>query len=433
MENPSKTLIMIDNSLSIKNVDREKIADFIEEYAYDKPMDELVAISTFSENISFLTDFVADKNEIKNAMEILEYSNQETYLTDVLYEVLANSAMGDEDCYKKIIVISDGVDNKAIGYTKEELYDLIKKKNIPIYTIGCVNKNNNEQLENMFALSRYTNGLNWILDDVEKITEIASEILEDSHVVHAIISPDAELMDGSSKNVIINIGSASLECDLKMPSKAMEKGLEQPSEPESIITESSELDIPVVESGKTNTLGTSVTVIILIGGILALLLISLIIAIVIRGRKKKEESEKFVSLGEKIDLIVPQNNCEKTEFVGVNHSENGETQMLWNEQARVFNLSLTDVNSPGRTFQVPIRGEVIIGRNSQQANLVVDYDKSVSGKHCEILERQGKFYIKDLKSSNGTYLNGARILTEMEIHSGCMVRLGRITFKVEIK
>ena len=59
-----------------------------------------------------------------------------------------------------------GVDNKSIGYTKEELYAALEKMPYPIYTVGCTYKENNEQLKNMFALSRMTGGASWLLDDV---------------------------------------------------------------------------------------------------------------------------------------------------------------------------------------------------------------------------------------------------------------------------
>ena len=64
--------------------------------------------------------------------------------------------------------------------------------------------------------------------------------------------------------------------------------------------------------------------------------------------------------------------------------------------------------------------------------MVLDYDKSVSGRHCEIFIKNGKFYIRDLNSSNGTFVNGSRVLTDAEVYSGCILTLGRLTLKLEI-
>lgn len=72
-------------------------------------------------------------------------------------------------------------------------------------------------------------------------------------------------------------------------------------------------------------------------------------------------------------------------------------------------------------------------REAGDASLVIDYEKSLSGRHCQVSERNGKFYVKDLQSSNGTLLNGVRILAEMELCSGSILTLGRLEMKVEIK
>ena len=109
------------------------------------------------------------------------------------------------------------------------------------------------------------------------------------------------------------------------------------------------------------------------------------------------------------------------------------TQMIWNGCQRQHNLILTDLNNTGKTFQMPITGDIIIGRKSAEANLIIDYDKSVSGKHCVICEKQGKFYVRDLQSSNGTKVNDAFVLSEVEIYSGCILTIGRLAMKVEIR
>lgn len=425
METDVKTLIMLDNSLSIPKNDREKIKEVLKEYAYQKPVDEKVCIVTFSEESTILTDFVSDKNDISDALDKLEYKDQNTYLTDVLYEILNTNQMGTEDCYRKIIIISDGVDNKAIGYTREELNDLLKTKNIPIYTLGCVNKKNEEQLENMFALSRYTGGKSWILEDVQETNNIANSILEDSQAVHVVITPEADLLDGNVRNVIIHIGESQIECSIKMPTQAIEK--EEPVET-SNNQEEKKSEIAAVQPNKTRISG-SIIVLIIMGGALLIAGGVTIVVIVMRLRKKSDE---FTALQNPV-LILNDDDSEETEIVGIQNANSDSTQMLWNGEMKTHQLVLIDENNPGRTLQTPIRGAIIVGRKPGESNLIIDYDKSISGKHCQITEKDGKFYLKDLQSSNGTFMNETRLLSEVEIHSGCKIRLGRVVLRVEIK
>ncbi|MCX4321130.1 MAG: VWA domain-containing protein, partial [Lachnospiraceae bacterium] len=208
MENAPKTLIMVDNSLSITDSNRRKIADFLTAFVGKKEEREQIAIAVFDEKIRWLTEFTQAGQELEAAAGSITYQDQETYLTDVLYEVIKKGQLGAEDCYKKIIVISDGVDNKAIGYTKEELYGQIEEKAYPIYTLGCVYKNNEEQLKNMFALSRMTGGKDFLLDEADSMEAVADEIREDSRAVRFCIIPDAEEMDGSINQVLLTVSCA---------------------------------------------------------------------------------------------------------------------------------------------------------------------------------------------------------------------------------
>lgn len=150
-------------------------------------------------------DHTTDHKALRDAVKELSYQDQETYLTDVLYDVIDKELMGTQDCYRRIVIISDGVDNKAIGYTKEELYDLIKEKGYPIYTLGCVYKENNEQLENMFALSRLTGGLDYVLDNEEDMDAVVDAITRDGRAVCFHIRPDAAEMDGGIKNILLTL------------------------------------------------------------------------------------------------------------------------------------------------------------------------------------------------------------------------------------
>ena len=122
-----RTLVMLDNSLSIKQEDRDKIADFLQNLISDRDAGEEMAVTVFGEDITWLAEYTGDYGTLKQAADGIEYQDQETYLTDVLYELLTTEYLADEeDVYRRIIVVSDGVDNKSLGYTKEELYSLLK-------------------------------------------------------------------------------------------------------------------------------------------------------------------------------------------------------------------------------------------------------------------------------------------------------------------
>lgn len=57
-------------------------------------------------------------------------------------------------------------------------------------------------------------------------------------------------------------------------------------------------------------------------------------------------------------------------------------------------------------------------------------DPSVSSHHCEVLLRGGEVIVRDLNSTNGTYINGERI-TEAPLKPGQILRLGQVELRLE--
>ena len=47
--------------------------------------------------------------------------------------------------------------------------------------------------------------------------------------------------------------------------------------------------------------------------------------------------------------------------------------------------------------------------------------------------REEKFYVRDLHSSNGTFVNGTRVEEIMEFTSGSEIRLGNLSMVAEIE
>ena len=65
---------------------------------------------------------------------------------------------------------------------------------------------------------------------------------------------------------------------------------------------------------------------------------------------------------------------------------------------------------------------------------VVSHNPAISKKHAEVLVRDGKYYVRDVGSKNGTYVNG-RMLSknkEIEISNGDLLKLANEDFLVQI-
>ena len=66
-----------------------------------------------------------------------------------------------------------------------------------------------------------------------------------------------------------------------------------------------------------------------------------------------------------------------------------------------------------------------------EGNLFQIIEPSVSGRHCEILLRGNEVVVRDLKSTNGTFIQGERI-TEAILKPGQVLRLGRVDLRLQV-
>jgi pSer/pThr/pTyr-binding forkhead associated (FHA) protein len=58
-------------------------------------------------------------------------------------------------------------------------------------------------------------------------------------------------------------------------------------------------------------------------------------------------------------------------------------------------------------------------------------DTYISQFHARIYPRDGTWYVEDLGSTNGTYLNQRKLTGPSEVHAGDVVRLGKTTLEMK--
>src|SRR5205085_2803741 len=74
-------------------------------------------------------------------------------------------------------------------------------------------------------------------------------------------------------------------------------------------------------------------------------------------------------------------------------------------------------------FRQPLEGGTVsIGRASDCT--IPIKDRYLSRRHAEIIAQEGAWYVKDLGSANGTYLNGTRVENHSALRTGDRIRLG---------
>lgn len=70
--------------------------------------------------------------------------------------------------------------------------------------------------------------------------------------------------------------------------------------------------------------------------------------------------------------------------------------------------------------------ELSLGRHRD--NDIVLKDQFISKKHLKIIESEGEYFLEDLNSSNGTYLNREKISDIVRLKNRDIIRVGQIEF-----
>jgi predicted component of type VI protein secretion system len=96
-----------------------------------------------------------------------------------------------------------------------------------------------------------------------------------------------------------------------------------------------------------------------------------------------------------------------------------------------MNLSLVVIQGKAEGREIPVRlAQFLIGRDPECQ--LRPASPLVSKRHCAILIRDEKVYIRDFESTNGTLVNQQPIKGETELKDGDALKIGPLNFKVRI-
>jgi len=143
--------------------------------------------------------------------------------------------------------------------------------------------------------------------------------------------------------------------------------------------------------------------------------------------RKLHVGPAIVELIERIDTLRPESSAafghtEKTIAVG-----GGAMQSLLVNVARfkAAQPKLVVAAEHDRRVVPIVEMDVIVGRDAKQAQVVVAH-QSISGKHAKIRFENGRFLVEDLKSVNGTFVDGNPVAVATPLHGEQAVTFGTV-------
>lgn len=171
-------------------------------------------------------------------------------------------------------------------------------------------------------------------------------------------------------------------------------------------------------------------------GIAVVAAAAVVLTVILVIRKKKVREEPFEELdvtGGRTPSPVPSGQqvhpvCQP----GLDEEEYTRRLFDFPElNLKSYVMEMTDLAVPGQVWRVNVTDRITIGKRADCTVCIPN--RTVSGLHCEILLRDGMFYLRDAGSLNGTYVNGGTAkVTEMELASGTVIEMGSARLQVKI-
>ncbi len=100
-------------------------------------------------------------------------------------------------------------------------------------------------------------------------------------------------------------------------------------------------------------------------------------------------------------------------------------------QKKIPVLTIIMDGDPQAEKQIFSQNEIIIGRE-ESCDIFLN-DQAISSKHARLIHRNMHWWIEDLNSTNGSFLNDERVESPAILINGDEIRIGRSILVVEIE
>lgn len=436
-----KTLIIIDNTSELTTLNREIIKETIKCFIRDNDREDKVAIAVTGEKAEYLTDYEDSLNTQLKAVDNIEFKDVNASGADVIMEVILSWKESDV-AYRDILYVSCTDVSLGSDYSKEELFFEISDRQYPIYSLACAQNENTAFIKGIGSLSRISGGTSVSTEDAKSDAEVEKQLSEMLHKAinekrkyeqeelekekeeetnEAEEDEDEEIYEAAKED------EETYEVDEEVYS---EEANEQPDEETAVIYDMSE------ELNNTGEVNMIILPVIVIAFVMIVFAVSIYLS---RKKKERDEENSFNEIKGKIKSEKKREPFEsvfETETVVLSQNDNDDdsdtgTRLLFQTKEGI-DITLEDRADPTKYFRACVRDAICIGRSDKLCDIPITYDDSVSSRHCEIYQRDSVLYCRDLGSSNGTMINQQKVYQEVKIESGDILRIGRLSFFVQV-
>lgn len=428
------TTILFDNSLSITEANRENMRSVAKGLIQNHQPEEVFSLYTIDKELRELSIDSDSYEELVDMINGIQYVNQETYLKNVLYDAFTN-ANERESFYQRFVILSDGTDDNAVGYTYNDITRILDDKHYSVCAVGSRYENKLADLEEMFSIARAAGSSYFLVDKDSDVNEIVNDINQSIPQYVAIIQIPDSAKNGSSQKIKISVNTAEDEYTFTATAEMPFQEIVEPSEnKDETITDETETENYIMETEAAEPEVKNHMPIGIIIGVIVVIAVLVGIAVVIGMNKKKKDKKKNIIDVASHDSSDDDDDDDSTVLMRTDDDDDDDTVLMTDDDDSTCIVKTVVLQADNKVdrFEFKCATDVTIGRKSS-CDVQILGDKSVSGVHCIVsCDSQGNPVVRDNNSSNGTYLNDEKLTCEKLLETGDTLEIGRTRYSVQI-
>ncbi len=376
----------IDSSNSISKSFQKYIKKAAKAIVQNAGPRDKIAVYKFNDKVTLLNSFTTNKQQLIQNIDTIARHGKNTLLYNSIFDSI-NLLSDFKGARKAVIVFTDGKDEGS-SVNKEDIVKFSKVTGIPIYFICLKNSKN---LHNLARIAKLTGGKLVYSKNIKNLSGMYKTIL--SFIKSKYVIQYKSMMKFDGKKHLIEV-------------RLVHKNIRD-RETKEIVLKKNIFSYDFISN-------TSNVMLLLIFLLLALLFILLIYFIIrekknlkmIYTEKELPQIKAYYSKPEEVAYSEPEES--------VVPLENVEYGSAW--------LIEKIGNRTGEKYPI-YWDELTIG--SEENNGIVIRDKYVSATHAKIKNMDNTYYLFDLVSETGTFLNNKKLLRPKALYDWDEVRIGK--------
>ena len=198
--------VLVDVSASIRAPQLEAIKRALFTLLSDLKENDQLALISVGSGVKFLLRGMETRPQRENAIRGLENKDQATHLYDGINETLEIAGTGADVAIRNVaILFTDGADDTDGGaFTKQETLENLKNGQLPLYAFG-LNNGNKTALDNLGEIARESNGEMRTVA-VSRVVPVLSETLKKIRSTRvAILETESNVADQNRQALVLRV------------------------------------------------------------------------------------------------------------------------------------------------------------------------------------------------------------------------------------